>query len=177
MSDPRLGRRYADGLYSAAKKANLIDRIADELGLFGEALSTVPQLKRMWVGYDASPEQKKAVVSDAFAEAHDLVRNFLCFLVDKKRETLIHDVIPAFKERQDEEKGIIRARLATAIELNDAEADEFVSLLKEQFKGEINLTREVDESLIAGFRLRFGNRIIDASVERSINEIRRKVGA
>jgi F-type H+-transporting ATPase subunit delta len=177
VSDSRLGRRYADGLYNAALKNDKVEEVVVAMTDLHQAFETIPELWRYWRGYELTPKQKKSVVSEAFADVPKLVSNLLFFLIDKKRETILFDIFKAFALRHDDEKGIVRATLTTAIDLEEEEVSQFVSVLKRRFGGEITLKKEVDPSLIAGFRLRYGNRIVDASVERSINEIRRRVSA
>ncbi|MDP8205631.1 MAG: ATP synthase F1 subunit delta [Candidatus Electryonea clarkiae] len=177
MSDSRLGRRYADGLYEAAKKQDTVEEVYAALKSIQEAFDNIPELTKFWRSYQTTLSQKKAMVEAAFKEAPELVRNLFFILIDKKRESILHDVFVAFANRYDEELGIIRAVLTTAVKLDDNEINPFIDYLKGRFGGEVDLKHQLDPSMIAGFRLRYGNRIIDASVERSINEIRRRVSA
>lgn len=177
MSDSKLGGRYADGLYNAALKEKKTGEVVEAMESLRRAFTEITELRLVWTGVHATPRQKKTVIDEAFAEAPALVRDFLKLLVDKKREKVLYDVFPALSKRHDEELGIVRAELSTPIELDDDLAEKFVRVLKARFGGEIDLSRSVDRSLIAGFRLRYGNRIIDASVQRSIDEIRRRISA
>ncbi len=176
MSDPKLARRYAEGLYEAAKDKDVLVDVMDAMGAIHDAFQA-PELRRFWTGPQVPQPRKLEVVDEAFADAPELVRNFLKVLIEKKREGVLLDVYPALSDLHDQEKGVVRAILTTAIDLEEDEATPFVDYLKKELGGEIVLSRKVDPSVIAGFRLRFGDRIIDASVERSISEIRRRVSA
>ncbi len=176
MSDPKLARRYAEGLYEAAKDAGDVDDVMEAMKLIHEAYES-PVLRQFWVGHQVPQPKKLEVVDEAFADTPELVRTFLKVLIEKKREAILEDVYPALSALYDQERGVVRATLTTAIELEEDETTPFVDYLKKELDAEIILSRKVDPSIIAGFRLRFGDRIIDASVERSISEIRRRVSA
>ncbi|HEB85220.1 MAG TPA: F0F1 ATP synthase subunit delta, partial [Bacteroidetes bacterium] len=77
----------------------------------------------------------------------------------------------------DEESGVVRAHLTTALPLEEKQAAPFIAYLKARLGGEVKLTREVDPELIAGFRLSWRDKVIDGSVARSIQEIRRRLSA
>jgi len=177
VSDPKLGRRYADALYDSAKKHGIVPDMMDAMDALNQSFRGHPEIVRFWSGFQVKPQQKKTAIQKALKDAPSIVRNFLFLLIDKKREALLFDVFTALNARHDLELGLVRATLTTAVELKENEGAGFSTWLKQQFGGVIELSQKVDESLIAGFRLRYGNRIIDASVERAIKEIRRRVSA
>ncbi len=103
---------------------------------------------------------------------------FLRLLLTKNREEVLFDALTALSDINDRERGTVRATLTTAIEMDDANLEEFKALLiKKTDGGEVILEQKIDTNIIAGFILRFGDKIIDASVARSISEIRRRMSA
>ncbi len=177
MTDPKLSRRYADALYEAAKEDGIVTDVIAAVESVEKAFESSPELAQLWTAPQVPVEKKLSVMDEVFSDAPELVKRLLHFLQEKKRGWVLFDLLPALKARHDEETGVVRATLTTVIELNDSETEPFVKLLEKRTGGSIILNRKVDSSLIAGFRLRYGDRVIDASINRSIQDIRRLASA
>lgn len=177
MSGDNLGRRYADGLYEAAKSKGVVSEVVEGMQTVEEVYAASPEFAAFWGSPQVSPKAKHALVDKAFAKLPELVRNLLKTLVDRKREPALPALCRELHVRHDEETGVVRATLTTAVEVTEEEAAGFVELLQHRLSGKVLLRRKTDESLIAGFRLRFGDQIIDASVSRSLEEMKRAISA
>lgn len=177
MSDPKLGARYANALFDAAKEKGVLEDVAEAASLLQELLTSNKDFSQFWFGPQITVDRKFAVIDQALADFPELLKNFLKLLLEKGRGELAQDILVALKERHDEESGLIRATLTTAVELGDEEVKPFVDLLKKKTDGTVSLSRKVDPNLVGGFLLHYGDRVVDASVARSIREIRRTAGA
>jgi F0F1-type ATP synthase delta subunit len=59
--------------------------------------------------------------------------------------------------------------------MNDAIRERVTAALKKMHEGEVELNEQVDASLIGGFQLFMDNRMIDASIKREIDLLRRHI--
>ncbi|MBZ0263340.1 ATP synthase F1 subunit delta [bacterium] len=178
MSTAKVSQRYAEALYEAAKDTGNVVEVLDAIDSIDEVMEKAPELHRFWVGPQYPIEQKIAVVDEAFAGAPELVRNMLKFLLEKNREDVLFDLSQVLHEIDDTDRNIIRAVLTTAVKLEENEVEPFLKILSNYIgAGTLDLRRKVNPSLISGFTLRFGDTVIDASVARSIEEIRREASA
>lgn len=177
MKDPKLGRRYAEALYSAASDQGVVDDVVLASETVLEPLVKDQTFQVFWLGRQIPLPKKLELIDEVFKEVPVLLRNFLRLLLDKKREEVLVDMLPALREIHDRERGIVRAVLTTAIEISEDDMAPFKELVTKLLGGKVELTRKVNESLIAGFTLRYGDKIIDGSVARSISEIRRRLSA
>jgi F-type H+-transporting ATPase subunit delta len=82
----------------------------------------------------------------------------------------------------EEASGLIRAmrnvkvaEVRTAVPMNDAIRERVTAALKKMHEGEVELNEQVDASLIGGFQLFMDNRMIDASIKREIELLRRHI--
>jgi F-type H+-transporting ATPase subunit delta len=101
--------------------------------------------------------------------------SFLSILVRKGRESLLPTIM-------EEASGLIRAmrnvkvaEVRTAVPMNDAIRERVTAALKKMHEGEVELNEQVDASLIGGFQLFMDNRMIDASIKREIDLLRRHI--
>ncbi len=178
MRDPKLGRRYAEALYGAAREQGTLEEVHQVVRELLVPLTEERTFQAFWRGYGIPLEKKLELIEELFKEAPAALRQFLRLLLEKKREDVLLDVLPAFTEIVDRESGVVRAVLKTAIELEEAELTPFKELLaKRTGSSDVELRHQVDTSLIAGFRLQYGDKVIDASVARTLLELRRRLSA
>ncbi|MFH0881685.1 MAG: ATP synthase F1 subunit delta [bacterium] len=178
MKDPKLARRYAQALYSAAVQMGEVEAVMEAVRDILVPLLDDPQFRLFWLsGFVPAPRQRE-LVDEAFKDVPASLRHFLKLLIEKRREGILAEVVPMLGSIHDEATDVVRATLTTALELNDEEAKPFEVMLKKRLGGgTIVLTRRVDPSLIGGFRLRYGDKVIDGSIARSIDEIERRLTA
>ena len=69
--------------------------------------------------------------------------------------------------------GILVAHLTTAVPAGELE-DKLRSMLEKKFGGEVRIESRVDPDLVGGFTLEVGDYLLDASVRRQIETIRRQ---
>ncbi len=178
MKDPKLAKRYARALYSAAKEAGEVDAVMQVARETLAPLLDDPQFRLFWLSRRVPAPRRQELVDQLFKEAPASLRHFLKLLIEKKRESILREVAATLDLLHDEQTGVVRATLTTAVELSGEDVKPFEQLLKKRLGGAtVVLTREVDQSLVGGFRLRYGDKVIDGSVARSIHEIERRLSA
>ena len=86
---------------------------------------------------------------------------------------MLHSYLSLYKQRH----GILDATLTTAAPVADEEADRIAGLMQMRTRSrEVRLRRETDPSLIGGFVLRFDDLLVDASLARQLDTLRRGFG-
>lgn len=78
-----------------------------------------------------------------------------------------------FLEIYKRELGEKTVRATTAVELSPEMREKLKQSFKEKFGGEIELKLEVDESIIGGMIVEVGDELIDCSVRRRLQDLRR----
>ncbi|MCB2211001.1 ATP synthase F1 subunit delta [bacterium] len=177
MSDPKLGRRYAQALYNAAKGEGVTDDVIAAMNDVVAPMLDDHTFLVWWRSRRIPLPEKLTVLDKAFKDSHIVVRQFLKLLLEKKREEILPDAVSEFRIIADREQGIIRALLTTPVELEEAELKPFREMLKKVAGGDAILAHEVDTGLIGGFRLRYGDKVIDGSVSRALDTLQRKMTA
>lgn len=121
------------------------------------------------------PEKKEAIVGSVFQGAQPLTASFLAQLARKGRAGLLAQMAEAFLALVREERGIVLAEVVTASPLNDSSRSEINALIGKIHEGGVELSEKVDPHLIGGFKLRVGDRMIDASVFQSLRTMHRNL--
>ena len=83
----------------------------------------------------------------------------------------IVDAQGAFDELYAKQRGVKRAVVRTAREMTGAERQRIEAILAKAVGGEVELTSEVDASLIGGIQLRIGSQLVDASLAAKLERM------
>ena len=176
MPNPRLAERYAKSLVDLAKEQNLLEVVYADM----RYLQAVCKGSKEFVNLLRSPiihAVKKLAIIDAVLQGkvNKLTDLFNKLLVNKGRESDLPEVVEAFINQYNAIKGIHKVQLTTAVAISDAlkKSIELQVQQAQQF-GSVELETKVDEKLIGGFVLEFNNNLVDASIQRDLNDIKKQ---
>ena len=107
-----------------------------------------------------------------------LLKNFLSFLVIKKRLFYLEQILKSFIETCSKKRGELKAELKSAKELSSDEILKITNELTKNFNSKIKLNYKHDESLIGGLIVQVGSTMVDTSIKNKLQQIEnRKVEA
>ncbi|MBO4447075.1 MAG: F0F1 ATP synthase subunit delta [Bacteroidales bacterium] len=116
-----------------------------------------------------NPEDFKA------SELEPELARLASLLAKNGRMGLVRFVLRGFLDRYAESRGVMPARITTAIPLEKEEEAELVRLMENQCGGRVEASSQTDPSIVGGFILEVGGSIMDASVRRQMELIRKKI--
>ncbi|MEY4111103.1 MAG: hypothetical protein RLZZ46_1458 [Bacteroidota bacterium] len=168
MKGSRVASRYAKSLFLQAKSEGLLEKIKTD----AEFLSQYCR-ERSFRSFLISPVikavKKEQIFSSLFEGAVDRqTLDFLKFLARHRRESVLPEICQAFLRIYNIDKGITEVSLVTAIAVNDEMEKQLSKLLSGIVKGEVKMKQSIDPSIIGGFILKIGDRMIDASVSSQL---------
>lgn len=109
-------------------------------------------------------------------EIKSSIHNFVGILAKNNNLKLSSEIMTAFREIWDQEEGQLDVELSSARTLNKDSKETILDYLKERLGvSRINLTEKIVPSLIGGFILRYGSRIIDGSLKNNLFKLRNKI--
>lgn len=173
MQNPRLGTRYAKSLIDlASERGQLETAYADML-----YLQDVTKQSREFLNLLRSPVVKgdtkiKIVTAVTEGKISDLTAAFIKLLINKGRESNLPEVIKAFVDQYKKVKGIHTVKLTTATPVSDAVKNAIVAQVKNTSDMKsIELETAIDPSIIGGFVLQAGDKMVDASIAYDLREV------
>jgi F-type H+-transporting ATPase subunit delta len=176
MATSRIATRYSSSLLDLAKSGNKLDAVKDDMDVIVKIYTESKDLRSLLNNPIVKIEDKKAVLAKVFAGTDDTTRDFIGLLTDKRREGELANVATNFISSYNEMKGITSATVVTATALTgDALADmkSYVSALLG--KADINLTNDVDPTIIGGIIIKHEDKLLDKSVSKELREIRKQL--
>ena len=169
--------RYSLALFELSEESNLLSQIEDEsssmLNLINQSNDFGNLIKDPTVNQeDLSKVINKIVESNKF---NPLFKNFLNFLIQKRRFFFIEHILKSFIETCSRKRGELKAELRSAKNLSKDEITKITELLIKNFSSKIKLNYKYDESLIGGLVVQVGSIMIDTSIKNKLQQIENKM--
>lgn len=168
------GRRYALAVMEIARANGTIDHWAEAIDGLG-ALTAQPAFVGALQADGMTDERFQAIVRAAVPDVAPVELNLFRLLRRKNRLQLGPSVASYYAELRDEEHGIVRATVRTAVPIEEDRAQALSRRLGEQTGATVELQREVDESLVGGAVIRIGDRLLDGSIRSRLRRLRRQL--
>lgn len=176
MFNPRLASRYAKSLIGLAIEKNELETVYADINW----LLAVTKSNRDFVNVLRSPViaagmKKKIVDAVTTGKISQMTSAFLNILITKGREVNLPEILNAFVEQYKEHKNIHTVKLTTAKPIDEKTKEEIISQVKKSGDfANIEIDEKVDESLIGGFVLQVGDKLVDASIAYDLKAIARQ---
>jgi F-type H+-transporting ATPase subunit delta len=166
-------RVYAEALYEAAGEAGRVTEVDRDLTAFVNGIAQ----NRLMLGALANPRlprhAKQGIVVKLMEGAEPLARNAVLVLLDKGRLAFLHDVQVAYSEMAAAKELILDVEVTTAVPLQKKQVSSLEERIGEAIGGRARVTAQVDDEIIGGLVLRARGVLLDASVRRRLEELRR----
>ena len=174
MISGSIARRYAKALFSLAVEKGRVEAWSESLLALGKALEAAPELRDVLQNPAYAREQKRAIVQK-LAEAVKLdaePANLLYLLGDRNRLDALSAIVGAFRELADLELGRLRARVTSAVPLDDAAAAAIAEKLSAATKKQVLVERAVDPAILGGVVAQVGSLVYDGSLRTQLEDLR-----
>ena len=169
--------RYSLALYELANESNLLSQIEDNSSSFLNLISNNKDFKYLIKDPTASQDILKNIIDkiSEISKLETLFKNFIGFLITKRRFFYVEKILKNFIEICSEKRGEIKAEIKTAKELSTLEIDKIKDGLSSDFKSKIKLNYKQDQSLIGGLVIQVGSTMIDTSIKKKLQQIENKM--
>ena len=176
MSNPRLAGRYAKSLLDFAVEQNQMDKVYQDIKMLQGLCLTNPDFVNMLKSPVIKSDKKQKIVEAVITgRVSDMTIAFFQLLINKAREYSLPEIVNAFIEQYNELNHIHIIKLTTAVPISDTLKDAIVSKIKSgSTYQKIELETAVKDELIGGFTLEVGDTLVDASILRDLNDVKKQ---
>ncbi len=172
-----IARRYAKALFSLAIDTGRVEAWAQSLEALRLAVDSSADLRDVLSNPVYSKEQRRAIVEKLAAglklEAEPA--NLLFLLGDRNRLAYLAAVVETFRDLADQHLGRVRAKVTSAVKLDDVAAQAIAEKLSQASRAKVLLEREVDPSLLGGVVAQVGSLVYDGSVRAQLEDLRQQL--
>lgn len=173
MSISAISRRYAKALVNLGAEQKMVERYGEELARMRDIL-TGHDMLRLIVESPTFPLEKKTAIMADLGESMKLsegMKNFIGLLVEKDRLQYLPQIAANYRDFADELSGVLRARISTAAPLSDTQRNAIGGGLEKKTGKKVELTVDIEPSLIGGIKAQFGGKVFDGSIKTQLNRI------
>lgn len=166
--------RYATALFELALEGNALDKVADDLNRFNEALDAFEDLRRLVKSPVFTAEEQGralAAILDKI-KIEGLTKNFLLLVAKNRRLFAAPDMIRAFRAMLARHRGETSASVIAASKLTEAQVTALKQALKAALGKEVMLEQRVDPTLLGGLVVKVGSRMVDSSLRTRLNTLK-----
>ena len=169
--------RYSLALFELSEENNLLSQIEDQatsmLNLIDKSDDFFNLIKDPTINQkDLSKVLNKIVENNKF---EILFKNFLNFLIQKRRFFFIERILKSFIEICSRKRGELKAELRSAKNLSSDEIKKITEVLNKNFSSKIKLNYKYDKSLIGGLVLQVGSTMVDTSIKNKLQQIENRM--
>jgi F-type H+-transporting ATPase subunit delta len=175
MRETKVANRYAKSLIDLAKERNELDAAFQDMEVIFKACNESKDLRVFLNSPVVNAEKKKNVLNSIFAgKIGALTTGFMNIITAKGREYLLAEIASEYIRQYKVLKNITEARVISAVPLDASVKDRVLALIKQTATGEVEITEVVDPELIGGLVVRIGDRQVDASIKKKLNELKKE---
>jgi len=175
MSNYKVSVRYSSSLLDTAIEKNNLDEISKDIELMESVLKENPKLKIMLKSPIVKPQLKFSIFEEIFrTRVNPDTLNFIKFVIDKNRESLLYDIIREFLRLRDEYLNIVNVEISTAYEFTNEQKNLLRNKFEKYLDKKVRLSFKLDKEIIGGFLAKLGDTIYDASIKRQLELLRKQ---
>ncbi len=176
MQNPRLAARYAKSLLDLAVEQNSLEATLRDVQLIDATIRGSREFAAVLKSPVIKADKKDAIVEAVFGtRLSPLTRAFVKLLTTKGRETTLGEMAGAFMDQYREMNRISQVKLITAAPVSEAVREGIRQKVAAAMPGQsIEMSTEIRPELIGGFVLEMGDKLVDASIKRDLQDIKKQ---
>lgn len=108
-------------------------------------------------------------------ELNKVLKNFVLLLAKHKQFKLANSIIQKFSEIYNEQENLIEAEVFSAKKLGETSQKKIQAWLGESLGKKIAATYHTDEQLLGGFKVKYKDTILDASLKTKLANLQKQL--
>jgi F-type H+-transporting ATPase subunit delta len=170
-----IARRYAKALFDLAVEAGKVEAWSQGLVALKKAVDSSPELRDLLQNPVYTKEQRQGLAGQLARalslDAHPA--SLLSLLAERNRLAYLAGIADTFGRLADEKLGRVRAKVTSAVPLEESAAAALAERLAAATRQEVIVERVVDAALLGGVVAQVGSFVYDGSLRSQLEDLRR----
>ena len=172
MMDLRAVHRYTRAIFDLAEKANLLDKMDDQLIGICRLVLTHPEINHLVSNSTIAQGEKEDFISKIVpAGTSQLLINFVKLLIKKRRFKDLGPIQTEFHRSYERKRRIEEVVVLSAVSLSAENVSSLQKVLEKKLGSAVRLSSKIDSKMIGGLVLRFGGKEVNASFKDRLESI------
>ncbi len=174
MSNYNVTFRYAEAFTEHALELGVYEKVIEDAELIFNTLNGSRELRNFLSSPVLKDAKKEELLFAVFGDKiSDVTLQFLNFVVDKGRIEMLAEIMQRFLEIRDEKENITDVTLKSVFTLDEAQALKVKKKMEEFTGKKVRFHNIVDESIIGGYMAQIKDTVLDASVKRQLERLKK----
>jgi F-type H+-transporting ATPase subunit delta len=169
-------RRYAEAAFEVARQGGDTEGWLDDLKMASGVVQAA-SVSRYFKDPETGRREQLETLNGLFGNLRPQVLNLLRILATRHRMYLLPSVTREFEHLDRQARGIAEARVTTARPIEEAEREKIAERLGRLTGKIVDIHTAIDPSILGGFVVRIGDRLIDASIAGRLERLRQEMTA
>ena len=169
--------RYSLALYELAEENKYVKEIEEQSFALIKLIDNSKDFESIIKNPTHKREDQINVINEIskLYNLNNLLKNFLCFLVEKRRLFFLRNILGNLMDICSQKRGEVKARLVSSKKLTNEEVNKIKDELSKDFTNKVKLDYKYDPSLIGGLIIQVGSVMIDTSIKNKLKQIENKM--
>ena len=170
-------QRYSLALYELAIESNLLNKIEEQTSAILNLINSSKDFSNLIKNPTGNQDDLISVINKISENYNieNLLKNFITFLIKKRRFFYIKKILRNFTEICSKKRGELKAELKSAKELSSDEIKKITDELEKNFNSKMKLNYMHDKSLIGGLIVQIGSTMVDTSIKNKLQQIENRM--
>ena len=174
MEGTRVAARYAKSFIDLTMEQGVLEKAYADMKQIAAICKSNPDFVTFLESPIIKTDKKIAVLKEIFEGKLDKVTfAYISLITNKKREKFLAEIAAEFLNQYNTKKHILKAVVTSANGIDDITRKKIMELVKEINTSEVIIEEKIKKEIIGGFIIRVGDKQVDASIARKLNDLKR----
>lgn len=164
--------QWSSALFQLAQEENQIKKYCEEIDILVNVVVSNPKFLDIIKSSNLSFLEKSKILKESFSSFSIYIINFLLFLAQENNFGFLLPILKEFHSQCDDYIGIENGVVYSVVRLSVVQMKKLEEKLSLSTKSTVNLVNEIDDSLIAGIKIKLKSQIFDGSVKGQIDQLK-----
>ena len=165
-----IARPYAEAAFETALQNNALQPWGEALSRLAQVVAQ-PQAAQLIRNPRVTPQQVADVLADVAQGLSAEQRSFVRVLAENERLAVLPEIVQLYDALHNQHAGVLDAHVTSAFPLTDVQIFEIRSTLEQKYGQRVQVSVDVDPTLIGGVLIRIGDEVMDASVRGKLAQL------
>lgn len=171
----RIAQRYARSMYALAKEKGQVELFLNEFKKIKALTDGSPDLRRFLGNPAITAERRVAILRKVFAgRVEPITLTLVEVLARRHRAEVLPYIAREFVVQYQRVNGIMPVRVRTAVALTDGQREAIRQKVATATGERVELSEQVDASVLGGLVLEVGDRRYDASLASQLRQLKKQ---
>jgi len=166
--------RYSRATLQSCPDLATIERVKDELNVLKDTWENYPDIRQFLLNPKIPPAIKTNMLKQSLSGMFsDLVIKLVELLIEKRRQDILPDIADSYTMMTDTVRGVEHATIIVAVPASEKTRQMLFDAVQRFSTRQVEVDFRVNPAILGGVQIRLGDKVVDGSLLKRFNDLRR----